>query len=69
MRTDCEAVVKFFNNKNSKRINQQRRLAFKDRIINSNYRVIFEHIKLSDNSLADKLSRYLFIEQVTKKPP
>ena len=44
-------------------------LAFKDRIINSNYRVVFEHIKDSDNSLADKLSRCLFIEQVLEKPP
>ena len=41
VRTDCEAIVKFFNNKNSKRINQRRWLAFKDKIINSNYRVIF----------------------------
>ena len=69
VRTDCEAIVKFFNNKNSKRINQRRWLAFKDRIINSNYRVIFEHIKGSDNSLVDKLSRCLLLEQVTEKPP
>ena len=69
VRIDCEAIVKFFNNKSSKHINQRRWLAFKDRIINSNYRVIFEHIKGSDNSLADKLSRCLFLEQVTEKPP
>ena len=69
VRTDCEAIVKFFNNKNSKRKNQRRWLAFKHRIVNSNYRVIFEHIKGSDNSLVDKLSRCLFIEQVTEKPP
>ena len=69
MRTDCEARVKFFNNKSSKCINQRRWLAFKDRIINSNYKVVFEHIKSSDNLLTDKLSRCLFIEQVTEKPP
>ena len=68
-RTDCEAMVKFFNDKNSKCINQQRWLPFKDRIINSNHKVVFEHIKSSDNSLADKLSRCLFIEQITEKPP
>ena len=62
VRTDCEVIVKFFNNKNSNRINQRRWLAFKDRIINSNYRVVFEHIKSSDNSFADKLSRCLFME-------
>ena len=65
VRTDYEAVVKIFNNKNSKR----RWLALKDRIINSNYRVIFEHIKGSENSLADRLSRCLFIEQVLEKRP
>ena len=41
VRTDCEAIVKFFNNKNGKRINQRRCLAFKDRIINSSYKAIF----------------------------
>ena len=69
VRTNCEAIVKFFNNKNSKRISQRRWLAFKDRMLNSNYKVIFEHIKGNDNSLADKLSRCLFYEQVFEKPP
>ena len=64
VRIDCEAIVKFFNNRDSKRIGQRRWLAFKDRILNSNYRVIFEHIKGRDNSLVDKLSRCLFFEQV-----
>ena len=41
VRTDCEAIVKFFNNKNSKHINQRRWLTFKNRIINSNYKIIF----------------------------
>ena len=53
--TDCEAIVKLFNNRNSKRISQRRWLAFKDRILTSNYKVIFEHIKRKDNSLADSL--------------
>ena len=69
VRTDCEAIVKFFNNKNSNRINQRRWLAFKDRIINSNYKVILEHIKGSDNSHANKLSRCLLIEQIPEKFP
>ena len=43
--------------------------AFKDRILNSNYKVIFDHIKGKDNSIADKLSRCLFLEQVMEKPP
>ena len=68
VRTNCEAIVKFFNNKISKRINQRRWLAFKDRIINANYRVIFEHINGS-NSVADKLSRCFLIERVPENPP
>ena len=62
VRTDCEAIVKFFNNKNNKRISQRRWLAFKDRILTSNYKVMFEHIKEKDNSLADSLSRCLFLK-------
>lgn len=50
-------MVKFYENKNSKRISQQRWSAFKDKIINSAYNVKFEHIKGIDNELADKLSR------------
>ena len=69
VRTDCEAIVKFFHNKNSKRISQRRWLAFKDRILNSNYHIIFEHIKGKNNILADTLSRCLFFEIVTEKPP
>ena len=62
VRTDCEAIVKLFNNRNSKRISQRRWLAFKDRILNYNYIVIFEHIKGSDKALAIKLSRCLVYE-------
>ena len=69
VRIDCEVIVKFFNNKNSKKISQRRWLSFKDRVLNSNYKVIFEHIKGKDNSLANNLSRCLFIEQVTEKSP
>ena len=69
VRTDCKAIVKFFNNKNSKRISQRRWLAFKKRILISNYKVIFEHIKGKDNSLADNLSRCLSLETVIEKPP
>ena len=69
VRTDCEAIVKFFNNESNKRINQRRWLAFKDRIINTNYKIVFKHIKRTDNSLAGKLSRCLFLEQVMEKLP
>ena len=62
-------IVKFFNNKNSKWINQRRWLAFKDRIVNTIYKIVFEHIKSSDDGLADKLSRCIFLDQVIENPP
>lgn len=69
VRIDCEAIIKFFEKSNSKRISQRRWLALKDRIVNSACIVGFEHIKGSDNSLADKLSRCLFEHQVVEAPP
>lgn len=69
VRTDCEAILKFFENKNSEPISQCRWLAFKDRILNGNYRVNFKHIKSKDNSLADKIFRCIFLEQVLEKLP
>ena len=57
VRTNCEAILKFYHNKNSKRISQRRWLTFKDTLINNNYKIIFEHIKGKDNSLLDQLSR------------
>lgn len=56
---DCEAILKFYVNKNIKRISQPGWLAFKDRIINSAYKVKFEHIKGIDNGLTNTLSRNL----------
>jgi len=68
VRIDCEAIVKFHNNQHSKRINQRRWLTFRDKIVNNNYNVIFEHIKGKDNSLADQLSRITLIEFLQEPP-
>lgn len=64
VRTDCEAIVKFYENKNCNSISQRRWLTFENRIINSTYNIKFEHIKGLDNRLADKLSR-----NIKEKPP
>ena len=45
VRTDCEAIVKFFNNRDSKRISQRRWLSFKDRILNSNMKFILNILR------------------------
>ena len=59
IRTDCEAIVKFYKLKNEKRSSQRRWLNFTERIINTGIKIELEHIKESDNSLADSLSRLI----------
>lgn len=56
VRTNYEAIIKFYENKNWKKITQRRWLAFKDRVINFVYRVKFKHIKGTNNCLANKHS-------------
>lgn len=60
LRTDCEAIVKFIHNKDSKRCNNRRWHNFSDRILNHGYKIIFEHIKGSNNQAADILSRLIY---------
>lgn len=62
VRTDCEAIVKFFGKIHEKRSCKRRWLNFIDRITGKGFEVVFEHIKGKDNSLANALSRL-----VTKK--
>ena len=57
IRTDCEAIKKFYDTNNEKRSSTRRWLNFTDRIIGNGYKVQFEHIKGSNNSLAGFLSR------------
>ena len=59
IRTDCEAIVKFYKLKNEKRSSQRRWLNFTERIINTGIKIEIEQIKGSDNSLADSLSRLI----------
>ena len=59
IRTDCEAIVKFYKLKNEKRSSQRRWLNFTERIINTGIKIEIEYIKGIDNSLADSLSRLI----------
>ena len=59
IRTDCEAIVKFYKLKNEKRSSQCRWLNFTERIINTGVKIEIKHIKGKDNSLADSLSRLI----------
>ena len=57
-RTDCEAIVKYFKTEkeNNKRV-MSRWIDFKNEIINTGIKVIFEHIAGKKNQFADFLSR------------
>ena len=57
VRTDCEAICKYYNQINSKKSSTRRWVLFEDIITGNGYKVIFEHIKGKDNSLPDIFSR------------
>ncbi|KAL4568034.1 hypothetical protein LXL04_023634 [Taraxacum kok-saghyz] len=59
LRTDCEAIVSFYNKMNgdSKKSSRRRWLNFLDRINNTGLTINIEHIKKKDNKAADILSR------------
>lgn len=61
IRTDCEAIVSFYNKMKgeSKRSSRRRWLNFLDRISNTGLIIEIKHIKGSDNKAADILSRLL----------
>lgn len=63
LRTDCDAIIRFFNKTNQNKPSQVRWLGFIDFCTNTGVQVIFEHISAKDNVLADSLSRLVNILQ------
>jgi deoxyuridine 5'-triphosphate nucleotidohydrolase len=59
LRTDCEAIVKFYAKSSDKRTSKRRWLNFVDIIEGNGYNINFVHIKGKNNSFADMLSRIL----------
>ena len=59
VRTDCEAIVKFIKNDQSKKVNRTRWINLQNIIQGSGYIINFEHIKGNNNTIADILSRNL----------
>ena len=57
VRTDCEAIVRFIKNDQSKKINRTRWINLQNTIQGSGYKINFEHIKLENNGIADMLSQ------------
>ncbi|XBH63856.1 hypothetical protein VPH35_117740 [Triticum aestivum] len=57
VRTDYEAICRYYNKINSKKSSTRRWVLFEDTIAGNGYKVIFEHIKGKDNTLPDIFSR------------
>lgn len=57
LRTDCQAIIAFYEKMAVKKPSRVRWIGFCDYITNTRIQVQFEHIKGSNNQLADQLSR------------
>jgi hypothetical protein len=54
---DCKAICKYYNQINSKKSSNRRRVLFEDIITGNGYKVVFEDMKGNDNKLPDLFSR------------
>ena len=62
LRTDCENIKKFLENKNSSKLSTKRWIRFQNCLIG--FKPKFGHIKGKDNILADWLSRQIIVNNV-----
>ncbi|CAL5431783.1 unnamed protein product [Camellia sinensis] len=60
LRTDCQAIISFFNKTVDHKPSRSRWIAFTDYITGLGIDVSLEHINGSDNTLADALSRLVY---------
>ncbi|KAG6474331.1 hypothetical protein ZIOFF_068257 [Zingiber officinale] len=65
LRTDCQAIIKFFNKSVSNKPSRVRWIAFTDYITGTGINIEFEHVEGTNNQLADALSR--IVHHVTSK--
>ena len=63
IRTDCEAIYRYYNKVNSKKTSTKPWVLFEDIITGNGYKVIFEHIKGKDNTLPDIFSRLSILQE------
>nr|GEZ26576.1 ORFIII-like polyprotein [Tanacetum cinerariifolium] len=57
LRTDCQAIISFYNKTNSNKSSRVRWIKFADAIIGTRVKINIEHIEGKHNTLADSLSR------------
>ncbi|PKU78354.1 hypothetical protein MA16_Dca008979 [Dendrobium catenatum] len=61
LRTDCQAIIAFYNKSAAQKPSRVRWLSFTDYIIGLVITIQFEHIEGRNNILADNLSRLMFV--------
>jgi hypothetical protein len=59
LRTDCQAIVKFYNKRNEKGSYTRRWIGFQNILVNHGHKIAIELKKGNDNNLVDYLSRKL----------
>lgn len=59
LRTDCQAILSFYNKTNSNKASRVRWLRFSDAITGTGVQINIEHIDGKHNVLADALSRFV----------
>lgn len=63
LRTDCDAIIRFFNKTNQNKPSRVRWLGFIDFCTNTGVNVLFEHIDAKNNIIADALLRLMYVLQ------
>ncbi|GJZ43738.1 Orf y [Tanacetum coccineum] len=57
LRTDCQAIISFYNKTNSNKSSRVRWIKFADAVTRTSVKINIEHIEGKHNTLADSLSR------------
>ncbi|GKE38367.1 Orf y, partial [Tanacetum coccineum] len=57
LRTDCQAIISFYNKTNNKKFSRVRWIKFADAVTGTGIKINIEHIEGKHNTLADSLSR------------
>ena len=68
LRTDCQAIISFYNKMANNKPSRVRWLTFVDYITGTGVKINFEHIEGKYNILADSLSRLVTAISVDKHP-
>nr|GFB65738.1 putative polyprotein [Tanacetum cinerariifolium] len=59
LRTDCQAIISFYNKTNSNKSSRVRWIKFTDTVTGTGVKINIEHIEGKDNTLPDSLSRFV----------